>query len=112
MMDLNGNTVSIYDTSKLDTRDKYAMFLWGNNAFLSIDGEGEGKILIIKDSYANCLIPYMTRDFDTIDVVDLRYYTRGIDTLIAQEGYDHVLFLYNCESILTDNNIPKINIFT
>ncbi len=111
-MDLNGNTVSIYDTDRLDTRDKYAMFLWGNNAFLSISGKGEDTLLIIKDSYANCMIPYMTGDFKRIDVIDLRYYTAGVDTLIREEGYDHVLFLYNCESILTDNNIPKINIFT
>ena len=110
-MNLKGNEVPIYDLSKLDTRDKYAMFLYGNNDYLSIKGNGEGKLLILKDSYANCLIPYLAGDFERIDVIDLRYYTAGVDTLIREEGYDNVLFLYNCESILTDNNIPKINIF-
>ncbi len=110
-MDLKGEEVSIYDTEKLGTRDKYAMFLWGNNDLITVHGSGEGSILVIKDSYANCLIPYLAEDFERIDVADLRYLTTGIDTLMAQNGYDHVVFLYNCESILTDNNIPKINFF-
>lgn len=104
-------TLPIYDKSKLETRDKYAMFLRGNNGLASVKGNGNGKILIIKDSYANCLVPFMVGDYEEIDIIDLRYLTMGLDSYIAEKDFDEILFLYNCETILTDQNIPKANMF-
>lgn len=37
---------------KLGQYDKYAAFLDGNNGYSVIEGDGEGKILVVKDSYA------------------------------------------------------------
>ena len=108
---INDETDSIYDYSCLDTRDKYKMFLRGNYGFSSVKGSGKGKLLIVKDSYANCLIPYLTDDYEQIDIYDLRYITEGLDKRIEEEDYDEILFLYNCESLLTDSNLPKINLF-
>lgn len=108
---INDVTDSIYDYSKLDVRDKYAMFLRGNPGYATIKGNGEGKVLIVKDSYANCFVPYLVNDFEQIDVIDLRYITMGLDRFIQENGYEHILFLYNCETILTDENLVKINLF-
>ena len=108
---INDETDSIYDYSCLDTRDKYKMFLRGNYGFSSVKGSGKGKLLVVKDSYANCLIPYLTGDYEQIDIYDLRYITEGLDKRIEEEDYDEILFLYNCESLLTDSNLPKINLF-
>lgn len=108
---INDETDSIYDYSCLDTRDKYKMFLRGNYGFSSVKGSGKGKLLVVKDSYANCFIPYLTGDYEQIDIYDLRYITEGLDKRIEEEDYDEILFLYNCESLLTDSNLPKINLF-
>ena len=49
-----GQTTGLYDTEKLSVYDKYAMFLHGNNGLSRVQGNGSGRILVIKDSYANC----------------------------------------------------------
>lgn len=63
-------TESMVNTEKLETRDKYAAFLDGNNGYSVINGDGEGSILVVKDSYANCFVPFLTANYAKIGVVD------------------------------------------
>lgn len=99
-----GETTGLYDTDKLSVYDKYAMFLHGNNGLSRIkgDGAGRGRILVIKDSYANCFVPYLTANYADIDVVDFRNYNYGLDQLIADNGYDQILVLYSFDSFKSD----------
>lgn len=101
-------TAGMYDTSKLETRDKYALFLYGNNALSRIQGNGEGKILVIKDSYANCFVPFLTANFDQIDVMDLRSYSYSLDALIQENQYDQILILYNFQSFKADGFLSAL----
>ena len=78
--------------------DKYAAFLHGNNGLSRVEGDGEGRILVVKDSYANSLIPFLTANYAQIDVIDLRNYNYGLDGLIAENGYDQILVLYSFDS--------------
>ncbi len=111
-IEINGNLAPIYDYDKLKTRDKYAMFLRGNNAFSSVKGAGNEKILIIKDSYANSFIPFITDEFSQIDILDMRFFNGSISKLIQENNYEQILFLYNSETFDSDINIPKINLFS
>lgn len=107
---LADRTVNLYETDKLAVRDKYAMFLYGNNGFCRIAGSGEGKLMIIKDSYANSLIPFLLNNYAQIDVVDLRYLRDAtVDELIEREGYDDLLVLYNFQSFSSDTNLVLLN---
>ena len=90
------------DLDKLKVYDKYAMFLHGNNGLSRVEGDGEGKILVIKDSYANSFVPYLTANYAAIDVVDFRNYNYGLDQLIAANDYDQILVLYSYASFTTD----------
>ena len=108
---IDGVTSGIYDYEKLETRDKYAMFLRSNNGFSTIKGKGTGKIMIIKDSFANCFIPFLVDDFEQIDIFDLRYISMGLDKFIQDNDYEEILFLYNCESFISDKDLAKINLF-
>jgi len=110
-IDIGGQVNSIYEKEKLDVRDKYAMFLRGNPGMATIKGNGTGRIMIIKDSYANCFVPFMVDSYEQIDVYDMRYITMGLDRLIEEAGYDEILFLYNCETFLSDKDLMKINMF-
>ena len=98
----HGQTTGLYDTDKLNVYDKYAMFLHGNNGLSRIEGDGTGRILVIKDSYANCFVPYLTANYAQIDVVDFRNYNYGLDQLIADNGYDQILVLYSFDSFKSD----------
>ena len=97
-----GTTTGLYDLDKLKVYDKYAMFLHGNNGLSRVEGDGEGKILVIKDSYANSFVPYLTANYGAIDVVDFRNYNYGLDQLIAANDYDQILVLYSYASFTTD----------
>ena len=98
----DGTTTGLYDTDKLNVYDKYAMFLHGNNGLSWVEGDGSGKILVIKDSYANCFVPYLTANYAAVDVVDFRNYNYGLDQLIADNNYDAILVLYSFDSFKSD----------
>lgn len=114
--DINGETQysertteNMINTDKFATRDKYAAFLDGNNGYSVIKGNGEGSILVVKDSYANCFVPFLTENYAKIGVVDLRNFSYGLDSTIESEGYDQVLILYNFQTFIADNRVVYLD---
>ena len=105
-------TEGFYDWSKLETRDKYAMFLGGNDALLDITKEGveeaESVLLVVKDSFANCFVPYAAEHFDRVIVVDLRYLNMPLTQVAEQYGVTDLLILYNVQAAATDTSVFKI----
>lgn len=101
---------SLYDYAALDTKDKYAVFLGGNESFLRIRtaAPNERKILVIKDSYANCFIPFMLGEFQEIDVLDLRYTNQRLSGILSEGGYTDILILYNASGFAEDMSISKL----
>ena len=109
-MPTEGQTTGLYDLDKLDVYDKYAAFLHGNNGLSRVEGDGEGRILVIKDSYANSFVPFLTANYAQIDVVDLRNYNYGLDGLIAENGYEQILVLYSFDSFKSDPYLYRAGI--
>lgn len=101
---------SLYEMSALDKKDKYSIFLGGNNPLVQIttNAENDRKVLVIKDSFAHCFIPFMISGFSKIDVVDLRYYNESIRKMIEEGGYTDILVLYNVENFVEDKKIYKL----
>lgn len=101
---------SLYDYAALDAKDKYAVFLGGNEPFLRIRTAAPNgrKILVIKDSYANCFIPFMLGEFQEIDVVDLRYTNQRLSGILSEGGYTDILILYNASGFAEDMSISKL----
>ncbi len=105
-------TDTLYDSTKLDTRDKYAYFLGGNDALIEINTSLEnGRVLMLaKDSYANCLIPFLTSHFEKIYVVDLRYFNLGVSEYAKQTGdVTDALVLYNASGFAADRYAFKLS---
>lgn len=103
-------TATMYDKSKLEQGDKYAMFLYGNNGYSTIEGDGEGSILVVKDSYANSFIPYLTANYARIGVIDPRGFGLSVADFAQQEGYDEVLLLFNFQSFKESTFLSCLNI--
>lgn len=101
---------SIYDYSALNGKDKYAVYFGGNESFMQISTEADNgrRILVIKDSYANCFIPFMLGEFQEITVVDLRYTNQSLSKLIAEGEYTDILILYNASGFAEDMSISKL----
>ena len=66
-------------------------------------------ILVVKDSYANSFIPYLTANYEKIGVVDFRNFKYGLDSTIEREGYDEVLILYNFQTFISDTDLIYIS---
>lgn len=100
-------TGGFYDAGAKDKKDSYTVFLGGNYGHLRIEGVGDGRqrLLIVKDSYANSLIPFLARHFD-LEVVDPRYF-RGDITEIAGIC-DRVLILYSRDQLASDAYLERL----
>ncbi len=97
-----------YDLSKLEVKDKYAVFLRGNHGLLEITtGEEKPHLLIIKDSFANSLIPFLARHFD-LTVIDPRYFHGDLQNIAA--NCDQVLFFYGINSLISDRDLVRLTL--
>lgn len=87
---------SLYDRSFLAKRDKYRVFLKGNYPLTRIAASAENgkKLLLIKDSFANTFVQFLTEDYEEILVVDPRYYRQDLEILAREEAVTDVLYLY------------------
>lgn len=101
---------SLYDTAALSAKDQYAFYLGGNHGFAHIQTQADGgrKILVIKDSYANCLIPFLIGEYREIDVLDLRYTRQRVSERIAAGNYTDIWVLYNAAGFASDASFAKI----
>ncbi len=100
---INKTRYGFYDFSALRKSDKYCVFLGGNTDVLEIRAlsKRKPKLLLIKDSFANSIIPFLSIHFD-IDVVDLRYYKGSIKKYISNNNFDYILLLYGIDTLSTD----------
>lgn len=101
---------SLYDTSKLDTKDKYAVFLGGNYSLVDIKTSSlhEKKLLLVKDSFANSFIPFLVPFYQEIIVVDPRYYAGTMEEIVEIYAVTDALFLYSGNTFFQDNNISGV----
>lgn len=100
-------TDTFYEERYLDTKNKYGYFLDDNHAFIEIQtSRPNGKSLfVIKDSFANCTIPLLAQHYETVYVLDLRYFNGKLFDFMEKyegEGEMDVLVLYNCVHFLED----------
>ena len=68
----DGQSGQLYDLQALHTRDGYAVFQGGNHAVTEISLGNRPTLLVIKDSFANSLLPFLARHFNII-AIDPRY---------------------------------------
>ena len=101
---------SLYAREHLRQKDKYAVFLDGNHALLRITAQNQTgrKLLLIKDSFANSLVPFLTNHYAEIHIIDLRYFNSPLQPYIEQHGLSEILFVYNALSFVEDPAIRKI----
>lgn len=103
-------TTTVYNKEKLKEKDKYGMFFDGNHSIVDIKttAASDEKLLILKDSYANCFVPFLIPYYREIMMIDPRYYYGDLYELLDSENYSEVLFLYNGNTFLEDNSINGV----
>lgn len=119
---------TLYDLEKLDTYDKYAAFMYGNDGMYEVITQNAAKaekseeltkavedtafdgadLIVVKDSYANCLIPYLAMNFNDIIVVDLRYFGGSLQEVMDNNESARILLMYNWSFVNEDNHFYKL----
>lgn len=107
----DGQPIKVLDTAKLSEKDQYQVFFGGNYGEVTIEtGAGTGKtLLVFKDSYANCFVPFLLTHYDTITMIDLRYNDGSWTEQIAAAP-DDVLVLYEMSNFCQDMNLSTISV--
>lgn len=97
---------TLYHYESLETKDKYTVFLNGNNALVKIVSENKNgrKLVVIKDSFSHCFVPFLADHYEEVYMVDFRYFRMGISQFMEQEGITDVLVLYNVINFVEDVN--------
>lgn len=104
---------SLYFREYLDKKDKYSAFTGPNAAIMHIETDldnNDESIIIFKDSYAHAMIPFLTKHYRKITVIDLRYLNVDFQNYVSLDDYDQVLFLYNVITFSEDTDVKKLNI--
>ena len=113
--DVDQTVTSMYNESFLTKKDQYSYFLGGVHAVMTLTTELESqqiaqdKLLVIKDSYAHNLLPFLTNHVLEIHVIDLRYYNGSITKYLNENGIKDVLFLFNTATLVEDAALLKLN---
>ncbi|MDD5924027.1 MAG: DHHW family protein [Clostridia bacterium] len=109
---IEGQKSEKYDNMFFDDNlkgdDKYTVFLDGNHSMVKIhndSADSNKKLLIIKDSFAHCLTPFLSAHYSDIVMVDLRYYKLSLTELIKTEKCDETMFVYGIENLCTSTDI-------
>ena len=103
----------LYDRSYLTVKDKYSSFLGGNQPLGIIKNEAlsaadAGKILLVRDSYADSIAPFLAQRFAEVHLVDLRYYRMSVAEYAAENGIDDIVVLYSVQNFISDRNLVML----
>lgn len=101
----------IYDESNAPASLKYGAFIAGDNPLTVIENldktDGESCI-VVKESFGNCFVPFLTYHYKYVYVIDYRYYNGTICGLAQEKNVDDVIFINNLSMIRAQVLVDKL----
>ena len=92
----------IYDESDAPASLKYGAFITGDNAYSIInnpDVTNGSSCIVVKEAFGNAFVPFLTDHYQTIYVLDYRYWKGSISQFAQSKGVQDVLFVNNLSAI-------------
>ena len=101
---------SVYFHNHLEEKDQYAFFLDGNHGLTVVHGPNKNgrHLAIFKDSYAHSLAPFLANPFETIHLIDLRYFQGDVLEYLHNNQLQDVLFYYSASTFMTKGTLDKV----
>lgn len=100
----------LYVESNLQEKNQYTYFLGGNQPIITVKNpavQGE-RLLVIRDSYMDSMVPFLTADFEEVHLIDPRYYKQGINAYIEENEIDRVLICMSLSSYMESTGLLPI----
>ena len=104
-VDNNGQTLRgkiIYDESDAPASLKYGTFITGDNSYSVItnpDVTDGSSCVVVKESFGNAFVPFLTDHYQTIHVIDYRYWKGSLSQFVTDNNVQDVLFVNNLSAI-------------
>lgn len=100
-----------YSTGGANT---YGVFIVGDNELAVLHSSSEKadedkKIAVVKESYGNAFVPYLTYNYSEVHVIDFRYYNGNLADYCAENGIKEVLFSNGVMSANTQMQIDSMD---
>lgn len=97
---------ALYQRSYLEKKDQYSAFLGGNQPLCVLENpEGEGRLLLIRDSYSDALAPFLAERFAQVHLIDPRYYRLSPAEYAKTHEVDAVCVIFSVPNFIADRNI-------
>lgn len=96
---------SIYNMDKINSVDKYDIYLSGSVPLISIENpqnENGKELIVFRDSYASSLIPLLIEGYSKITLIDTRYISSQILDKYVEFSNQDILFVYS--TLLINNS--------
>ncbi|MCI7334026.1 MAG: DHHW family protein [Oscillospiraceae bacterium] len=102
----------VNDTSSYPVSQKYSAFTAADNPYTVIENleRKKGKTcVIIKESFANAVIPYIVYNYKKVYVIDYRYYKQGFISLAEKVKANDVVFINNMSAVRSESLIDRMS---
>ncbi|MBR0404365.1 MAG: hypothetical protein IJI68_04050 [Eggerthellaceae bacterium] len=84
-------------------RIDYASYFHGDEGLLEIQADsGKGSLLIVGDSYTNCIDYLFANQYRHVYVIDPRYYTETIDSFMQDHEVDDAVMIMGSNTVVSD----------
>ncbi len=102
----------INDVSGYSEGQKYSTFAAGDNPYSVIHNPNvtNGRsAVVIKESYGNAVIPFLTDYYQDLYWFDYRYYNGSITQFIEENGIDDLIFINATEPISSIEQVQRMS---
>lgn len=101
---------TLYDETALETEDAYHFYL-GKEVPLQVittDVKNGKRLLVIKDAWANCMIPFLAQHYEEICLVDIQFSQALITWIPDITAYQQILFLCHIDTYANTEQFEQI----
>ena len=101
----------LVDEAQLQKRDRYAALLYGNHGLMELinDSQNDGTLFVIKDSFANSLLPLLARHYHRIVAIDPRYYAGNVVEEVNNSNCEVILCVSGLSSLASSRNLALLD---
>ena len=101
----------IYDESDAAASLKYGTFITGDNPYTVIENpdlSDGSKCVVVKESFGNAFVPFLVDHYQTVYVIDYRYYSGSVSDFAKTNGVTDVIFINNLSAIRGSYQMGKL----
>ncbi len=113
--DRNGNKIEwpvIYNVSTWNRGTKYNTFIAGDQPYCVIKNKAitdGSSVLVVKESFGNALVPFLTENYGTVHVIDYRVWDGSVAKFVADNGIQDVVFINNISATRNRTLVNKMS---